>query len=157
MNRWTVHVTDFGKVEEADVQVAPLTLFLGDNNSGKSYMMTLIYGLLNARFYFDDYVFGEETEIYAECCHILDNMLRDVDRTTDVEYRLDAKEQHSFQLLLNEVLTRNKQRFLKNLFNREDGDWGPFCKNFRNYSHAILNLCIRMMIKMMRDILQFIV
>lgn len=90
-------------------------------------MMTLIYGLLNARFYFDDYVFGEETEIYAECCHILDNMLRDVDRTTDVEYRLDAKEQHSFQLLLNEVLTRNKQRFLKNYLTGR-WSWGHFCK-----------------------------
>lgn len=119
MNKWTVHVTDFGKIGKADVQVAPLTLFLGDNNSGKSYMMTLIYGLLNARFYFDNFDFGEETEIYAECCHILDNMLSEVDITTDAEYRLNKKEQHSFQALLNEVLARNKKIFLKTLFNRE--------------------------------------
>lgn len=119
MNRWTVHVTDFGKMEKADIQVAPLTLFLGDNNSGKSYMMTLIYGLLNVRFYFDNFDFCEETEIYTECCHILDKMLRDVSEDGDVEYFLDGKEQQSFQSLLNEVLMRNKDNFLKTLFNKE--------------------------------------
>lgn len=119
MNRWTVHVTDFGKIKKADVQVAPLTLFLGDNNSGKSYVMTLIYGLLNARFYFDEYEFGEETEAYKECCRILDKMLNPVDIMENTEYALDAQEQQSFQLLLNEVLKRNKVKFLKNLFNRE--------------------------------------
>lgn len=51
MNRWTVHVEDFGKIEKADVEIAPLTMFVGDNNSGKSYMMTLIYGLLSVRFF----------------------------------------------------------------------------------------------------------
>lgn len=50
MNSWTVHVKNFGKIEEASVEVAPLTLFVGDNNSGKSYMMTLIYGLLTMDF-----------------------------------------------------------------------------------------------------------
>lgn len=35
MNRWTVHVTDFGKVEEADVQVAAIDALSGDNNSRK--------------------------------------------------------------------------------------------------------------------------
>ena len=34
MNRWTVHVKNFGKIEDASVEVAPLTLFVGDNNSG---------------------------------------------------------------------------------------------------------------------------
>lgn len=29
MNCWTVHVKNFGKIEEASVEVAPLTLFVG--------------------------------------------------------------------------------------------------------------------------------
>lgn len=58
MNRWTVHVTDFGKIEKADIEVAPLTLFVGDNNSGKSYMMTLIYGLLYLDIFFKNMNFG---------------------------------------------------------------------------------------------------
>ncbi|MDE6052375.1 MAG: ATP-binding protein, partial [Lachnospiraceae bacterium] len=47
MNTWTMHVEKFGKIESADIEVAPMTLFVGDNNSGKSYIMTLIYGLIN--------------------------------------------------------------------------------------------------------------
>ena len=37
MNRWTVHVKNFGKIEEASVEVAPLTLFVGDNNRKELY------------------------------------------------------------------------------------------------------------------------
>ena len=51
MNKWTVCVTDFGKIKSAEVQMSPLMFFVGDNNSGKSYLMTLIYGLLNLRIY----------------------------------------------------------------------------------------------------------
>ena len=40
--RWTLHVENVGKVVEADIQIAPLLCFVGDNNSGKSYMMTLL-------------------------------------------------------------------------------------------------------------------
>lgn len=63
MNRWTVHVTDFGKIEKADIEVAPLTLFVGDSNSGKSYMMTLIYGLLYLDIFFQKYEFRMNVKI----------------------------------------------------------------------------------------------
>ena len=35
---WTVYIKEFGKIEEASIRPAPLTLFIGDNNSGKSYI-----------------------------------------------------------------------------------------------------------------------
>lgn len=72
MNRWTVHVKNFGKIEEAAVEIAPLTMFVGDNNSGKSYMMTLIYGLLNVRFFLDEYIFNKDSQIFRQCCGILE-------------------------------------------------------------------------------------
>lgn len=56
-NRWTLHVNDFGKIASADITVSPITLFVGDNNSGKSYLMTLLYALLNIRFYHQKYDF----------------------------------------------------------------------------------------------------
>ncbi len=43
----TLCVKNFGKIEEAEVELAPFTLFVGDNNSGKSYLMNLIWGLSN--------------------------------------------------------------------------------------------------------------
>ncbi len=47
MNKhWTLHVENFAKIKKADVTIAPLMCFVGDNNSGKSYLMSLLWGLL---------------------------------------------------------------------------------------------------------------
>lgn len=39
-------IKNFGKIKEAEIELSNLILFIGDNNSGKSYLMTLIYGLM---------------------------------------------------------------------------------------------------------------
>ncbi len=44
--RWKLHVEGLGKIREADVEIHPLMLFVGDNDSGKSYLATLLWGLL---------------------------------------------------------------------------------------------------------------
>lgn len=72
MNTWTVHVEKFGKIESADIEVAPMTLFVGDNNSGKSYIMTLIYGLINTDFYHDQYRFPIKAQCFTECRKFID-------------------------------------------------------------------------------------
>ena len=41
-----VRVRNFGKIESADINLSSLTIFVGENNSGKTYLMQLIYGLL---------------------------------------------------------------------------------------------------------------
>lgn len=44
--QWTLHIENLGKITEADVRISPLMLFVGDNNSGKSYVMSLLWGVL---------------------------------------------------------------------------------------------------------------
>ena len=44
-NYFTLHVKEFAKIREAKIEAAPLTLFVGDNNSGKSYLLSLLWGL----------------------------------------------------------------------------------------------------------------
>ena len=39
--RWKLHVEGLGKIREADVEIHPLMLFVGDNDSGKSYRVRL--------------------------------------------------------------------------------------------------------------------
>ncbi|MDE6604348.1 MAG: ATP-binding protein [Lachnospiraceae bacterium] len=39
-------VSDFGKIKHAEVVLGDFTLFVGDNNSGKPFMMQLLYGVL---------------------------------------------------------------------------------------------------------------
>ncbi len=43
---WKLTVDGFGKIEHAEVDVRPLTLFVGPNNSGKSYLASLIWGIV---------------------------------------------------------------------------------------------------------------
>lgn len=42
-----LHVRNFGKIKSADIDLGNYTLFVGDNNSGKSYIMQLISGIQN--------------------------------------------------------------------------------------------------------------
>lgn len=58
-------IKNFGKIKEAKIELSNLILFIGDNNSGKSYLMTLIYGLMK---YSDDIVniiFKDKEFIYS--------------------------------------------------------------------------------------------
>ena len=40
-------VENYGKIGKVELEVAPLTLFVGDNNSGKSYLLSLIWALFS--------------------------------------------------------------------------------------------------------------
>ncbi len=117
MTKWTVHVTDFGKIKRADVEVAPLTLLIGDNNSGKSYMMTLIYGLLNLRLFFDGYLEDEDSEEFGECCKVIDKFVKEPEGREDSTYCFSREEIGIFQNLLNVIMKKKRKKFLQSLFN----------------------------------------
>ena len=40
-----VSVKDFGPIEQANVSLRPLTVFVGPSNTGKTYLATLLYAL----------------------------------------------------------------------------------------------------------------
>lgn len=46
--KYNLIIEDFGKIKSARIQMNPLTLFVGDNNAGKSYLLSLIWGLYSA-------------------------------------------------------------------------------------------------------------
>ena len=41
-----ISVTNFGPIREGKIRIKPLTIFMGSNNSGKSYMAVLIHSIL---------------------------------------------------------------------------------------------------------------
>lgn len=43
---WTLKVEDFGRIERAEIDVRPLTLLIGDNNTGKSYLASLLWSIV---------------------------------------------------------------------------------------------------------------
>ena len=111
-NRWTLHVEDFGKIEYADVTVAPLTLFVGDNNSGKSYLMTLLYALLCMDF--RDLDLCEDLDEYQKCADWLFKATHDI----LVLYPLEGEILSLLTALLNRILERNKGKLSEEVFNR---------------------------------------
>lgn len=44
---WSVEVENFGRISRGAVTMAPLVLLVGKNNTGKSYMASLLWALLN--------------------------------------------------------------------------------------------------------------
>ena len=47
MASWKLCVEDYGKIKSAEMECAPFTLIVGDNNCGKSYLMSLLWGIKN--------------------------------------------------------------------------------------------------------------
>lgn len=46
---WSLEVEGFGRIAHARIEQAPLIVLVGKNNSGKSYMASLLWGLMNIR------------------------------------------------------------------------------------------------------------
>ena len=49
----TVSVENFGPIREGTVELRPLTVFVGPNNTGKSYMAMLIYAVARKHWLLD--------------------------------------------------------------------------------------------------------
>ena len=68
--RWTLRVEGFARFKHAEVALRPLTLFVGENNSGKSYMASLLWGVLAlGRSFFP--VRPGESKAYKACIVVL--------------------------------------------------------------------------------------
>ncbi len=44
--RWKIKIEKFAKIEEASIEIAPFMLFVGDNNTGQSYVMSRLWGII---------------------------------------------------------------------------------------------------------------
>lgn len=109
-------VQNYGKIKNAEIEIKPLTLFVGDNNSGKSYLLSMIWALFS----------GEQNDI----------LFKDFEKTLNKEYKSlftdfsnfvcekSTNENATFMLeeeilidIINILLDNNKNEFVKSLFN----------------------------------------
>lgn len=44
---YKIIVEDYGKIKKTEIEVLPLTLFVGDNNAGKSYLLSLLWAIFS--------------------------------------------------------------------------------------------------------------
>lgn len=107
--RWTLNIHDFGKIKEAHIEIAPFVLFVGENNSGKSYLVSLLWGLLaQGRFLFPKDI--PTTDEYKKC---VDFITVNLDNDN---FEINKEFQDFIIEWFNTVLKSKKSDLLKKIF-----------------------------------------
>ena len=104
-----MHIENFARIDSADIEISPLMCFIGDNNSGKSYVMSLLWGVMsNYNFFYDTQL--NQTPKYNKCKEwILSNVDKDVCINGEVE--------QFYVNWFNEILAYKKDKFMQKIFN----------------------------------------
>lgn len=116
----TIYVKNFAKIKEAEIELSPFTLFVGDNNSGKTYLSTLIYGLIKytSKIIYDIFEYTDEIKNSEEYKKVI-NLINDIiDKNEEVDLTLENKE--DFIKLFNFLLNRYSNKLINYIFNSSD-------------------------------------
>ncbi len=108
--KYTIHVEDFGKIKKASIKVAPLTLLVGDNNSGKSYLLSLIWAFQSFEMHEILFQGMEQMVGFKELADQISPFIEG--KATEVKVASD-----DFLPVLNELLQRNKESLVTSIFN----------------------------------------
>ena len=76
----------YGKIEHAEISIKPLTFFIGDNNSGKSYLLSLIWAIQSM---------GADTPLFLGVSKLDDPCFKKIynDFERAIEYAFDEKKE----------------------------------------------------------------
>lgn len=112
---YQISVEKFGKIKEAEVKVSPFTLFVGDNNSGKSYLLTLIWGLKVDSLVriLTKNIDTIERKYFSE---VYEKIKTFVAESKDCEIVFYSNE---FEDLINQLMLKNRKAFVQKLFNSD--------------------------------------
>ena len=93
-------VSDFGKIKHAEITLSNFTLFVGDNNSGKTFIMQLLYGVLKE----------------------LENMgpaLEGIEERGEKELVFGLEWFKDMEAKANHYLSRNKKKIVRRIFHKD--------------------------------------
>lgn len=111
-------IEDFGKIKKAEIDISPLTLFVGDNNSGKSYLLSLIWAIYAAEG--NSAIFRNAAELlmedYMQVYQGVYDCISKVREGENQEIKIPSK---VLVEILNKLLERNKDKFVAGIFNSE--------------------------------------
>ncbi len=117
---WKLEVWEYGKIEKAQIQIAPLTLLVGDNNSGKSYLMSLLWGICNLGV---DVLLGSQGWQDSKEARRMMDWIHTQARTAWEKGSCVAEVSSvadELQAILDQGLERNKDHLVKKIFNSEN-------------------------------------
>ena len=111
---WSLRIQNFGRISEAEIQISPMILFVGDNSSGKSYLMSLLWGMMEENYY--DYLNIEECqnwEVYQNARAVFVNTVLQKEKNG----ALTNEEKRIFVQFFNVFFMENKEEILSSIFN----------------------------------------
>ncbi len=112
MNTWKLLVEGLGKIERAEVEVRPLMLFVGDNNSGKSYLVSLLWGLLSL----SGNLSLSQGAAYHRCAAWLEE--RFARREEEPEFEVTPEVHADLVQIMNDTLREHGSLLAERTFNR---------------------------------------
>jgi predicted ATPase len=127
---WVLHIENFAKIKSAEIEISPFMCFVGDNHSGKSYLMSLIWGILTlGKDLFPKNV--SESRSYKACeSWLIGHSNQEVIITEDVS--------KLYVNWFNELLSNHKKMLLKKLFNFDiDADKIEIL-NYKSKNHMMI-------------------
>ena len=113
-----IHVKEFGKIESADINMSKLAIFVGDNNSGKTYLMQLIYGLL---------LFFLSNNLNQDLLQFNGLQMDDHSGTIEKGNKTFVK---TLEKCVNDCIEKNKDTIIKNTFHTDDLSIGKLSIEF---------------------------
>lgn len=139
MASWKLRVENYGKIKSAEIEIAPLTLFVGDNNSGKSYLMSLLWGIENLgieALLGSEYLESEETDKLSEW--LISQMETAIQNKKHIAPLEDISEMLSN--VLNKGLEKNKDNFVRRIFNSDNVSIGKLSIDLGDFKGRILDI-----------------
>ena len=114
----TLYVKNFAKIKEAEIELAPFTLFIGDNNSGKSYLASLIWYIQSSNLLIFD-MYRQYKNEYKEY-KFLNDLCNKIINNEKFEIKIDNNIIDECIELFNIMLKNRKNKILEELFNFKD-------------------------------------
>lgn len=138
MLKWRLHIKDYGKIHSADIEMAPMTLFVGDNNSGKSYLLSLLWGIHNLET--NQWMSMEEGLQTDELAALKSWMYEQIlmAREKKIHEVVIGEAADLFEAVLNQILAKEKNNIVKWIFNSTDISIGHLEIVFQDVKEQIL-------------------
>ncbi len=113
-------VSRFGPIEEGEIEFKPLTIFFGKNNTGKTYMGYLLWGLSSQRGFY--HYLEPRIETYEETLQEFKEFMKKLRKKKTPSYYpkfYEGLPVDNFlgEYTLNGLRAEIKESFIKNVFN----------------------------------------
>ena len=115
---FTIHIKNFGPVSSAKIILKSLTVFVGPNNSGKSYTAMLIHSIISS--YRDDlrYPFYRQRSMSDEPYQLLEQLENKIKAKTTTPIILDSEINEFAKILINGI-KKNIPKQIQRNFNSD--------------------------------------